>query len=61
MRTETLYTYTCRFCDAVADATVKAVKSMLSVCESMGRARAASELARQGHYDAAKALMMDQK
>jgi hypothetical protein len=32
---------------------------MINTFESIGRARAASELARQGYYKEAKALMME--
>jgi predicted nucleic acid-binding Zn ribbon protein len=61
MTTATIYTYTCKFCEAVADAVSATFKSFLRTCEAMGRARAASELARQGFYDAAKALMLENK
>jgi len=32
---------------------------IIAACEQAGRARAASELARQGYYKEAKALMLD--
>ena len=34
------------------------LKSIYSFFEDLGRARAAGELARQGHYDEAKRLMI---
>lgn len=59
MTTHTLYTYTCKFCDAVATAVNKFFAGMINTFESIGRARAASELARQGYYKEAQALMME--
>lgn len=72
MSTNTLYTYTCNFCDAVASAvassykwigkmSVVALTAMIAFTENAGRARAASELSRQGYHEEAKALMMEIK
>lgn len=48
------YTYYCKFCDAVA----KVFKKIIKATETIGYARAAAELARQGYQAEAKALMM---
>lgn len=72
MSTNTLYTYTCNFCDAVASAvassykwigtmSIVALTGMIAFTENAGRARAARELARQGYYEEAKALMLEMK
>jgi len=55
---QTYWTYTCKFCDAVRKALYVAFVSVIAFGESAGRARAANELARQGYYDEAKALML---
>ena len=47
----------CAFCEAVALFGNKVV----SITESIGRARAASALAQMGHYDEAKNLMCGDK
>ena len=72
MTTNTLYTYTCNFCDAVASAVVSSCKwigkisivalsAMIAITENAGRASAAAELTRQGYHAEAKALMMEIK
>ena len=59
MTTATISTYYCTFCDAVKTIAITAFVSMIAFGESAGRARAASELARMGMHDEAKALMLD--
>ena len=46
----------CAFCDIVA----RAFKKMIETFEAIGRARAASDLARQGRYKEARALMVEE-
>lgn len=46
----------CAFCDIVA----KAFSKMINFFERVGRARAAAELSRQGYYEQAKRIMLDQ-
>ena len=53
------YQETCEICETVSKYAKKAMKSFYSICESIGYARAASELARQGYHEEAKALMME--
>lgn len=57
MTTATLNTFYCTFCDAVAHYFDKTIQ----FCESAGTARAASQLAAMGHYDAARQLMLSLK
>lgn len=45
----------CAVCDIIA----RAFNKIIETFESIGRARAAAELARQGYYKEAKALMLD--
>lgn len=59
MTSATLNTYYCAICDAVKTIAITAFVSMIAFGESAGRARAASELARMGMHDEAKALMLD--
>lgn len=47
----------CTFCDAV----VNTLNKMMSITESIGKARAASALAQMGYYEQAKNLMMENK
>ena len=47
----------CAFCAYVA----KGFENFVELFERVGRARAVAELARQGYYEEAKALMLDQK
>ena len=47
----------CTFCDAV----VNTLNKMMSITESIGKARAASALAQMGYYKEAKNLMMEKK
>lgn len=51
----TLTLYYCSFCEAVN----KFFANLMVKCEKIGTYRAASELARQGYYKEAKALMME--
>jgi len=55
---QTYWTYTCKFCEVIRKAFYVAFVGLMAFGESAGRARAANELARQGYYDEAKALML---
>ena len=59
--TNTTWTYTCKICKSIRNALAVAFVSIIAFGESAGRARAANELARQGYYDEAKALMTQPK
>ena len=52
------YNITCKVCDVIRKALVAFFVGMIAMGENAGRARAASELARQGYYDQAKELML---
>ena len=52
------YNLTCKVCDMIRTALVTAFVAIIAFGESAGRARAASELARQGYYKEAEALML---
>jgi hypothetical protein len=56
---QTYWTYTCKFCEVIRKAFYVAFVGLIALGESAGRARAASELSRQGYHDEAKALMLD--
>jgi hypothetical protein len=49
---------TCRICEIIKMALTTAVMAIWAFGESAGRARAASELYRQGYIKEAKALML---
>ena len=53
------YNITCKVCDFIRKALVTAFVAIIAFGESAGRARAASELARQGYYKEAQALMLE--
>jgi hypothetical protein len=55
------YKITCTFCATVRVAFVAFLIGTIAMFENAGRARAASELARMGRMDEAKALMMEIK
>ena len=57
----TTWTYTCKICKMIRTALSVAFVGMIAFGESAGRARAASELSRQGYHDEAKALMLGPK
>ena len=57
--TNTTWTYTCKICKVISKALGVFLVTMIALGESAGRARAASELSRQGYHDEAKALMLD--
>ena len=61
MTTATISTYYCTICQAVKTIAITAFCGMIALGESAGRARAASELARMGMHQEAKALMMEVK
>ena len=55
--THTTWTYTCKTCKVFRQLLSVAFVGLIAFGESAGRARAASELSRQGYYKEAKALM----
>jgi hypothetical protein len=55
----TFYNITCKICTVIRNAFVTAFVAIIAFGESAGRARAASELARQGYYKEAEALMLE--
>ena len=55
----TFYNITCKICTVIRNALVTAFVAIIAFGESAGRARAASELARQGYYKEAEALMLE--
>ena len=59
--TNTTWTYTCKICKVLRTALSVAFVGLIALGESAGRARAASELSRQGYHDEAKALMTSPK
>jgi len=59
--THTTWNYTCKICSVIRKALAVAFVGIIAFGESAGRARAANELARQGYYDEAKALMTQPK
>ena len=59
--TSTTWTYTCKICKVLRTALSVAFVGLIALGESAGRARAASELSRQGYHDEAKALMTSPK
>ena len=52
------YTITCKICTVIRNALIAFFVGMIALGESAGRARAASELARNGYMDEAKSLML---
>lgn len=52
------YNITCKICSAIRKALFTAFVAVVAFGESAGRARAAAELARMGHMDAAKSLIL---
>jgi hypothetical protein len=57
----TTWSYTCKVCKMIRTALSVAFVAIIAFGESAGRARAASELSRQGYHDEAKALMTSPK
>ena len=57
----TTWTYTCKICKVLRTALSVAFVGLIAFGESAGRARAASELSRQGYHDEARALMLGPK
>ena len=55
----TLASKYCAMCEAVAEWTNNFVKGMINTFETLGRARAAAEITRQGFHKEAKALLTD--
>ena len=56
--TNTTWTYTCKACKMIRTALSIAFVGLIAFGESAGRARAASELSRQGFHKEARALML---
>ena len=56
--TNTTWTYTCKICKTIRTALGIAFVGLIAFGESAGRARAASELSRQGFHKEARALML---
>ena len=56
--TNTTWTYTCKICKTIRTALSIAFVGLIAFGESAGRARAASELSRQGFHKEARALML---
>jgi len=54
----TTWTYTCKICKTIRTALSIAFVGLIAFGESAGRARAASELSRQGFHKEARALML---
>lgn len=59
--THTSWDFTCKVCNVIRNAIILVVMGMISLAESTGRARAASELANRGLYEEARYLMMYKK
>ena len=57
----TTWEFTCKICSVIRTALSIAFVGLIAFGESAGRARAASELSRQGFHDEAKALMTSPK
>lgn len=53
------YNITCKVCDVIRKALITAFVAVVAFGESVGRARAARQLADMGLYEEAKALMLD--
>ena len=58
MTTTTLNTYYCAFCAAVAKYATKFFTKTMKTFDSIGRARAANQLALMGYHKEARALML---
>jgi hypothetical protein len=56
--TTAIFKTTCTMCETIANATKSFANGVWNFFESVGRARAAAELSRQGLYKEAKALML---
>jgi hypothetical protein len=56
--TNTTWTYTCKICKVINKALAVMFVGIIAFGESAGRARAASELSRQGFHKEARALML---
>ena len=54
----TTWSYTCKVCKMIRTALSVAFVGIIAFGESAGRARAASELSRQGFHKEARALML---
>ena len=59
--TNTTWTYTCKICKVINKALAVMFVGIIAFGESAGRARAASELSRQGFHKEARALMLSPK
>ena len=54
----TTWDFTCKICGVIRNIFAIGFVAIIAFGESAGRARAASELSRQGYHDEAKALMI---
>ena len=61
MTTTLIYKQTCEICEKISNASLKILMTIWSFCETVGRAKAAAELHRQGYHKEAKALMLESK
>jgi len=52
---------TCNFCIKVRNVMARVFEKIISVFETMGRARAAAQLANMGYHKEAKTLMLNHK
>jgi hypothetical protein len=59
MTTATVYRTTCRLCEVIGEKISAVFARLIEMGEQAGRSKAASELARQGYYAEAKALMLE--
>ena len=59
MTTATVYQTTCRLCEVIGEKISAVFARITEMGEQAGRAKAASELARQGYHKEAKALMLE--
>jgi hypothetical protein len=59
--TATTWDITCKACAQVRTLLIGVMAAIIAFTETAGRSRAASELARQGYYKEAHALMMELK
>jgi hypothetical protein len=61
MTTTLIYKQTCEICEKISNASLKILMTIWSFGETVGRAKAAAELHRQGYHKEAKALMLESK
>ena len=59
--TTLIYKQTCEICEKISNASLKILMTIWSFGETVGPAKAAAELHRQGYHKEAKALMLESK